>query len=347
MDLSERDKINSVIRKIPCPKCGAFNVENARFCTRCGTTLDETFQAASIICSNCLTENPSYASFCMECGTELKKTDQKAEENIHFDKMESLELTPAESLLIMDLDVEGKEMFKLTMMDLLSRQVIKMRTFQEDKGFSVKKPGLFHEVHRGEEFEARLQPFEEIFRKPLYSYDEIEVYRYVQMVLKNISPVVTNSYSEYKEVYVINPLIKEGYMERVGKKGLNSHDHYKLTELGAAIRKKINEVLNDADYLGEWVDNDPERAKAFLSVLGSHIFILNYDLDTLRFLENKLTGIISSTSKYYHYYLFPMYFLKDLKSEDEMNDILIKDALRSFEFFETFDSFDDIFDAFE
>jgi hypothetical protein len=329
-------------------------VVNARFCTRCGTLIDKgshnSPETSNLICSNCGTENPFYASFCMECGTELKSTDlhePEADVNPWNKNLESLELTPAESFLLMDLDVDGKEMFKLTMLDLMARRIIKMRTFQEDKGFSVTKPGIFHEIQRGEEFEVRLQPYEEVFRKPLYSYEEIELYQYVQMVLKNISPVITNSFSQYKEVYMIDPLIKDGYMERVKKHGLDSSNHYQLTELGEDISKKINDVLKDADYLGEWVATDPERAKAFLSVVGSHVFILNYDLETLRFLENSLTGIKSDTSKFYPYYLFPLEFLKDFKSEENTDNIFGMGALRSFEFFETLDPFDDIFDAFE
>ncbi len=306
-------------------------------------------ETAGIICSNCGTENAFYASFCMECGTELKSADfnQTGYDDYFSHKMGSLDLTPAQSFLLMDLDADGKEMFKLTMLDLLARHVIKMQTFQEDKGFSVTKPGIFHEIHRGEEFEARLQPYEEVFRQPLYSYGEVELYQYIQMVLKNINPDITNSFLEYKEKYLINPLIKDGYVERVKKNGLDSDDHYQLTGRGEGIRKKINDLLKDADYLGEWVATDPERAKAFLSAVGSHIFILNYDLDTLRFLENSLTDIKSNTSKFYPYYLFPLEFLKCFRSKDKISDIFGMDALRSFEFFETLDPFDDIFDAFD
>ncbi|MDI9436777.1 MAG: zinc ribbon domain-containing protein [Euryarchaeota archaeon] len=340
--------MNSESDKRSCPRCGAFKVENARFCVQCGTSLDNYPQITCVICSTCGTENPSYASFCMECGVDLKVTNRKTEEDGHFpDKMGSLELTPAESLLILDLDIEGKEVFKLAMLNLIDRRVMKIRTFQEDKGFLVKEPVLFHEVHRGENFEAPLLPYEEIFRKPLYSHNEIEIYRYVQMILKNINPIVTNSYSEYKEDYLINSLIKGGYIEKIGKKGLNSPKPYKLTQLGVDIRKKIVDILDDADNLGEWVDTDPKRAKAFLSALGSHIFLLNYDLDTLRFLTNNLTGIESRTAKYYSYYLSPIDFFKDFKSEQDIKYIFRINALESFEFFETFDPFDDIFDSFE
>ncbi|MDD1763627.1 MAG: zinc-ribbon domain-containing protein [Methanobacteriaceae archaeon] len=345
--MSESGKINSANEERSCPKCGALNLVSARFCTRCGKLLVQETRTNTIICSKCSTENPSYASFCMECGTELKITDlEKRKEHYLQDKMESLELTPAESLIIMDLDADGKEMFKLTMLDLLARRVIKMQTFQEDKGFSVKKPALFHEVQRGEEFETRLQPFEEIFRKPLYSYDEIEVFQYIKKVLKNISPILANSFSEYKEFYLMDPLIKEGYIEKVEKHGIKSHDHYQLTEYGQNVRKRINDLLDEADYIGEWVDTDPERAKAFLSAIGSHVFILNYDLDTLRFLKNTLGGVKSRTSDFYTYYLFPLYFVEGIKSE-KIGDLFGMDALKSFEYFETFDAFDDIFDAFD
>lgn len=323
-------------------------MENARFCTRCGTMIDQV-RDSGIICSECSTPNPSYASFCMECGSALANSDlQEFEDDYEFlDKIDSLELTPAESLLIMDLDADGKELFKLTMLDLLARGVIKIQTFQEDRGISITKPGLFHELQRGEEFETRLQPYEEIFRQPLYSYDEIELYQYVSMVLKNITPIQSNSFSQYKEQYLINPLLEDGYIAKVKKQDLRSGYHYRLTKFGENIRRKINNILDDADHLGEWVDTDPERAKAFLSAVGSHIFILNYDLDTLRFLENTLKEVRSNPSKFYAYYLFPTSFLEGIKSEQDVYDIFGMNALRSFEFFETLDPFDDIFDAFE
>jgi hypothetical protein len=94
------------------------------------------------------------------------------------------------------------------------------------------------------------------------------------------------------------------------------------------------------------VDTDPEKAKAFLSAVGSHVFILNYDLDTLRFLKNTLGGVKSRTSEFYTYYLFPQYFVEGIKSE-KTGDLFAMDALKSFEYFKTFDAFDDIFDAFD
>jgi ribosomal protein L40E len=47
-----------------CPKCGADNIDEARFCTGCGCKLKLTNE----ICEACHTENPPGANFCVNCG---------------------------------------------------------------------------------------------------------------------------------------------------------------------------------------------------------------------------------------------------------------------------------------
>ena len=54
--------------------------------------------------------------------------------------MESLSLTPAESLMVLDpKKSNGKEMMKFTFLDLLAKQVIELETQLETKGRIIKR----------------------------------------------------------------------------------------------------------------------------------------------------------------------------------------------------------------
>ncbi len=56
----EKEKINE------CSNCGTENLESAKYCTKCGSSLGAN------ICPNCKTENPKDAQFCQECARNLK-----------------------------------------------------------------------------------------------------------------------------------------------------------------------------------------------------------------------------------------------------------------------------------
>lgn len=52
--------------KVRCPKCGALNAENAKFCSECGTRLGPK------VCPKCGHEVPAGSKFCPECGTKVE-----------------------------------------------------------------------------------------------------------------------------------------------------------------------------------------------------------------------------------------------------------------------------------
>lgn len=56
-----------------CKNCGTKNLENAKFCIKCGSGM------GSNVCSKCGTKNPQEAGFCQECGFELKNRSISAE----------------------------------------------------------------------------------------------------------------------------------------------------------------------------------------------------------------------------------------------------------------------------
>ncbi len=58
---------NPGVQKSACPKCGAANLANAKFCTECGTKMDTIAQ--TVPCVKCGGALPAGSKFCNECGT--------------------------------------------------------------------------------------------------------------------------------------------------------------------------------------------------------------------------------------------------------------------------------------
>jgi membrane protease subunit (stomatin/prohibitin family) len=53
--------------KSPCPKCGAANLANAKFCTECGEKMQTGAQ--TVPCVKCGAALAAGSKFCNECGT--------------------------------------------------------------------------------------------------------------------------------------------------------------------------------------------------------------------------------------------------------------------------------------
>lgn len=58
-------------KMVTCPKCGALNDPDAKFCTSCGARLVAPEKPKVVICPKCGAENPPNARFCTKCGAEL------------------------------------------------------------------------------------------------------------------------------------------------------------------------------------------------------------------------------------------------------------------------------------
>ena len=55
---------------VECPNCKAANAAGAKFCSSCGTRLEQA-AAAPVVCPSCSAENIPGARFCSSCGTAL------------------------------------------------------------------------------------------------------------------------------------------------------------------------------------------------------------------------------------------------------------------------------------
>jgi membrane protease subunit (stomatin/prohibitin family) len=56
--------------KVACPKCGAANLANAKFCNDCGAKMETAGQTAP--CPKCGAQVQAGAKFCNECGTKVE-----------------------------------------------------------------------------------------------------------------------------------------------------------------------------------------------------------------------------------------------------------------------------------
>lgn len=254
--------------------------------------------------------------------------------------MESLDLTPAESLIIISPDSNGMEMIKLTLMDLILKKALNMNMEYREPRFS-KKHYKTTVISMNKSYESTFKPHEEILME-IIDNNELELKEFVKTLLKRLKS------SDYKNIYVRGHLVDKGYFIKQRKMllALVPYNTYVLTDEGLELKSMIMELLNEAEYLGEWIKEDLGRAKAYLSVMGTHILLTKtYDREDIKKFNRMLSYIkpAAKTSDYYCYYMYtvPVDFLDDqgdLKSFDFL-DISLLDNFDSFyDFFSDFDA---------
>jgi hypothetical protein len=254
--------------------------------------------------------------------------------------MESLDLTPAESLMIISQAAGGDEMIKFTLIDLLLKKSLKLNT--EDKPPFLKRSHDNMVFSVGEQSKISLKPHEEILMELILEYRELKLNEFKNEFAKKI-----RSSTEYKNKYIRDPLVEKGYLKRQRKMllALAPYTVYVLTDSGLEAKSKVIELLDEAGNLEKWMKEDLGRARSYLAVLGSHILLTDYDIEDIK----KFNRILSylkpefNTRKYYDYYIYtvPPGYLDDygnLKSLDFL-DISLLDYFDSFDDFCT--DFDD------
>ncbi len=260
---------------IKCPRCGEYNEENYNFCRSCGKKLE-----AYRFCSECGQKNIAGANFCENCGRHLEtfekgsesqnneETDFRANSSKDASDQISLNLTPAESLMILDHKTHQrtpKELFKVTLIDLIFKNVFKVDVQEvEKKGIFGSKIVKKTYLLEGKNFNMPLKSHEEVFRKHLpHKVDSKRLKKLQQSVYR----IYHNNYAGKK---LLEPLSLEGFFD-VEKKFLGKK--YSLSSKGLETRQMIMELKDEGRNLEDWIESDPERAKAYLLVGGSNIFL--------------------------------------------------------------------------
>ena len=254
--------------------------------------------------------------------------------------MESLNLTPAESLMIISPRTQGREMIKVTLIDILLKRVLNV-DIEEHESKYLKRHYKATILSEGELFGSNLKPHEEILRDLILEYSQLELKEFARILHKKLN------FEEYKHKYIRDILVDKGYFKKQRNMLLSliPHTTYVLTDEGLEVKSKIIALLDEAKYLEKWITDDLGRAKAYLSVAGSHLLLTKaYDIEDMKKFNSILSKIkpSSNTSDYYSYYLYtiPLDCLDDYGNIENFDlfDISILD---------NFDSFDDFYSDFD
>lgn len=254
--------------------------------------------------------------------------------------MKSLNLTPAESLIIISPRTQRREMIKITLIDLLLKRVLKINVVEHESKF-LKRHYKSIIISEGELFESNLKPHEEILRDLILEYSQLELNEFARILNKKINS------NDFRDKYVRDILVDKGYFKKKRKMLLSliPHATYALTDKGVEVKSKIIALLDEAKYLEKWIKEDLGRAKAYLSVTGTHILLSNvYDIEDIKKFSKILSQIKpeSKASDYYSYYLyaFPLEYLDDYDNIENFDlfDISVLD---------NFDSLNDFYIDFD
>ena len=265
-----------------CPECGKENTENANFCENCGTSL-KTIGLDKDTLDNAI------------------QTDTFTDNS---NQMGSLNLTPAESLMILDHEKYShrtslRELLKVTLMDLVFKNVFKVDVQEfEEGGREVKKIYLYE----GENFNIPLKAHEEIFQE-VYSEGDNLFETFQWSVLRN---ALKQGYAKEK---LLKSLSSDGFFTI--KKSL-LRKKYVLSDKGVETKQIIQHLKDDGKNLEKWLETDPERAKAYMLIGGSNVFLT--DKRNFKWFKNnsgRINSLFSNrrvhtdTSDFFDYYWYP------------------------------------------
>ena len=205
--------------------------------------------------------------------------------------MGRLELTPAESYLLLDIESkDGKTLMKYSLINLLYKNVLSSEVREETEGTVFKKVVKKTYLSRGDRFEdTELKAHEKIFCSVMEDDNEIELTEFIKKIFDQYN------YDDYYEL-MMKMQSQSGLLNIIEDRvffNIFSKKRKELTEKGEDANSKIKDILSTGKKnLHDWVLNEPARAKAYMAACGANLILLDgHDMGMLQSYESKLKDI--------------------------------------------------------
>ena len=206
--------------------------------------------------------------------------------------MNKLELTPAESYLLLDIEnKDGKTLMKYSLINLLYKNVLSSEVREETEGTVFKKTVKKTYLSKDSQFgKLNLKAHEKLLCSVMADEeDEIELVEFIKKIFEQYD------YNGFYEL-MIDAQAQSGLLNVTEERkffNIFSKKKKELTDNGMEANQKIGEILSTGKKnLHDWVLNDPSRAKAFMAACGANLILLDgHDMGMLQSYESKLKDI--------------------------------------------------------
>ncbi len=206
--------------------------------------------------------------------------------------MDRLELTPAESYLLLDIEnKDGKTLMKYSLINLLYKNVLGSDVREETEGAVFKNVVKKTYLSKGSQFgKLNLKAHENLLCSVIADEkDEIELVEFIKKIFEQYD------YNGFYEL-MIDIQAQSGLLTVTEERrffNIFSKKKKELTDIGKEVNQKIEQILSVGNKnLDDWVLNDPPRAKTFMAACGANLILLDrHDMGMLQSYENKLKDI--------------------------------------------------------
>ena len=206
--------------------------------------------------------------------------------------MNKLELTPAESYLLLDIEnKDGKTLMKYSLINLLYKNVLSSEVREETEGTVFKKVVKKTYLSKGSQFgKLNLKAHEKLLCSVMADEeDEIELVEFIKKVFEQYD------YNGFYEL-MIDAQAQSGLLNVTEERkffNIFTKKKRELTGNGIEANQKIGEILSAGKKnLHDWVLNNPPRAKAYMAACGANLILLDgHDMGMLQSYESKLKDI--------------------------------------------------------
>ena len=263
--------------------------------------------------------------------------------------MVKIELTPAESYLLLDIEnKDGKTLMKYSLINLLYKNVLSSEVREKTEGTVFKNVIKKTYLSKGSQFgKLNLKTHEKLLCSVMADEeDEIELVEFIKKVFEQYD------FNGFYEL-MIDAQAQSGLLNVTEERkffNIFSKKKKELTDSGIEVNQKIGEILSAGKKnLHDWVLNDPSRAKAFMAACGANLILLDgHDMGMLQSYESKLKDIEKQKHEDSGFILWGdggSRTKDELHLEDAGSLDYISTDFNSVSAFDTFDGLDSGFDS--